>query len=348
MKAETTLSSIVFVIPAYNPTKDLIGVVHGLITAGARKIVVIDDGSQDKTIFQLLEKQQVTLLSHAVNLGKGAALKTAFNYILLQYPDCTGVVTLDADGQHAPEDAVKIALHNCENNELLLGVRVFHAEDKKVPLRSRIGNILTRKIWQAMTGIKVQDTQTGLRRIPRVLMEDCLRIKENKYEFEMEMLLRAKNLRIAITELPIQLIYINNNQGSHFNPILDSARIYYVLARYCFASFISFLVDYTCFFTLLSLSSLSIGRVFVIARLFAGTVNYMLNKNVVFHASEIKKYASVQYAILVSFNMYVGFHMIGLIDSYSQNLLLSKIFLELLLFVFNFYLQKNWIFRDKR
>src|SRR5947209_5909694 len=134
------------VIPAYRPSAGLIELVRNLTAKPLPAIVVVDDGSgpEFREIFdRLSEFPNVRLLRHAVNLGKGAALKTAFNYVLCEFPDLTGVVTADADGQHHPDDIERVAAKLEEHPDaLVLGAREFCGN---VPSRSTIENAATRR-----------------------------------------------------------------------------------------------------------------------------------------------------------------------------------------------------------
>src|SRR5206468_2047006 len=118
-------------------------------------------GAEFAGIFeQAARLPKVRLVSHAVNLGKGAALKTGIQHALSAFPQLRGVVTADADGQHHPEDIERVAARLVEQPEaLVLGARSF---DGSVPLRSRFGNLLTRRLMQLVVGARLQDTQTGL------------------------------------------------------------------------------------------------------------------------------------------------------------------------------------------
>jgi glycosyltransferase involved in cell wall biosynthesis len=159
--------SIAIVIPAYKPSRALLDVVKTLAGADARPIVVVDDGSgsDSRALFDEVESfPEVRLLRHAVNLGKGAALKTAINFVLCEMPGITGIVTADADGQHHPDDIRRVAEALAANPaSLVLGCRAF---GKDVPLRSKFGNVLTSAVMHALLGRKLSDTQTGLRGIP--------------------------------------------------------------------------------------------------------------------------------------------------------------------------------------
>src|SRR4051794_38578704 len=160
-------NSLAVVIPAYRPSSGLVDLVRNLRRQSQRAIVIVDDGSgpdYPETFARASAFPNVTLLRHAVNLGKGAALKTAFNHILCSMPDVIGVVTADADGQHHPDDIERIAgALLARPDALVLGARAF---DGDVPLRSKIGNLATRGLMHALLGQKLRDTQTGLRGIP--------------------------------------------------------------------------------------------------------------------------------------------------------------------------------------
>src|SRR3954451_4325820 len=153
----------VVLIPAYKPSPGLLQLVRELTSGGSIAIVLVDDGSGPEfreTFEQASQFPGVQLLRHAVNLGKGAALKTGINHAICTFPGLTGIVTADADGQHHPGDIRRVAEKQREHPEaLVMGARTFDAD---VPLRSRFGNILTRRLMQTLIGTKLQDTQTGL------------------------------------------------------------------------------------------------------------------------------------------------------------------------------------------
>lgn len=178
-----------FIIPAYQAGPELIIFLKNLLAETAHKIFVIDDGSDANTIFSdvIFQDPKIKLLRHTVNLGKGAALKYAFNEICVNHPERQGGITLDADGQHTIKDALNVLKELEKTKSLVLGVRDFSFKSKKIPLKSRIGNIITKILWHFfITGQRISDTQTGLRGIPTFLMKDFLSIEANRYEFEME------------------------------------------------------------------------------------------------------------------------------------------------------------------
>lgn len=220
-------------IPAYNPPHDLPGFVRRLAATEIGTIIVVNDGSSwgYAPIFRELDSvEKVTLIRHPVNRGKGAALKTGLDYAYKSCEDTIGVVTADADGQHSVDDILEVArvLTN-HPKHLVIGVRSF---DKKTPLRSRIGNGMTRCLFGLITGRKLSDTQTGLRGIPGDFIPQLLKSGFNGYEFELDMLLSCLSDKRPITEQEIRTIYFGNNSSSHFNPLLDSLKVYLVLFRF--------------------------------------------------------------------------------------------------------------------
>src|SRR5205823_1620722 len=135
------MTDIAIVIPAFQPEGPLADLVGALLNAGCQAIVVVNDGSGREFAARfeaLTASPYVHVVHHAVNLGKGAALKTGMNYALVHFPDARGVVTADADGQHRPDDILRVAAKLQANpGALVMGVRAFAGE---VPLRSRLGN----------------------------------------------------------------------------------------------------------------------------------------------------------------------------------------------------------------
>src|SRR5437868_7587760 len=180
---------------------------------------------------------QVNVLRNAVNLGKGAALKYGINYILTEGSKAIGIVTADADGQHAVLDIKRVGeMLRANPRAFVLGSREF---GEKVPLRSKLGNSVSRVLYRLLLGLKLKDTQTGLRGMPLLLARNALSIHSNRYEFETEQLALSSSLGIEIVEIPIQTIYEDDNSSSHFDPFLDSLRIYFVVLRYTLSSILT-------------------------------------------------------------------------------------------------------------
>ena len=225
---------VVIVIPAYEPDDRQQELLKNIRDKENQMfdIILVDDGSGANfaPLFAIAQINYACHLQrHADNKGKGRALKTAISYILDNFPNAKGIVTIDSDGQHTYEDMMKCLAEFLQHpDRLVLGVRTF---EKSVPLRSKFGNLLTRDVLGAMTGVNVSDTQTGLRVIPMSWLPKLLTVEGERYEFEMNMLLEAKEDNILICEVGIATIYLDENQSSHFDVIRDSIRIYKVFFK---------------------------------------------------------------------------------------------------------------------
>jgi len=339
----TPAGSVVFLIPSYQPTEILCGLIEQLRGASGFHIVIVDDGSgaEYAPVFERVRQVAgVTVLANAVNLGKGAALKHGMNHILVHHSDCRGVVTADADGQHAVADIMRVAEALQGNpDQVVFGVRAF---DTKVPLRSRIGNTVSRHIYRFLIGLDLTDTQTGLRGIPKRLMALCLSIRANRYEFETEQLVVIKANGFGVRELPIQTIYIESNRDSHFRPLRDSARIYFVLLRYSIASIVTEGADLAVFATVMAVSGDLVWSN-VIGRLVALWVQFMLLQSFVFR---LRGGAG-------TLAMYLGLVVVSGVISTALQLqianivpvpVVAKVMAEVLVFVFNFLFLRDFVF----
>lgn len=225
--------SYAVIIPALNPRPDLVDFVQKLLMRGIPRVIIVNDGSDCSfnDIFHAAgELEHCTVLTHNVNRGKGRALKTAFSFFLKNYPDLSGVVTADADGQHAVDDICRVGgMLSIKQDSLILGVRNF--KDKSVPRRSYIGNQTTSRIFKLLYGYYLNDTQTGLRGIPSSQLKWMVDMNGERYDFEINMLIYARIRKLDFYTLPIKTLYYDNNSGSHYSTIKDSARIFVCLVK---------------------------------------------------------------------------------------------------------------------
>jgi glycosyltransferase involved in cell wall biosynthesis len=335
-------------IPAYKPQNLLINLIEKLTASGIDNIIVIDDGSgaEFKEIFNQIGKNRYChVCTHAVNLGKGRAIKTGLNFALLNYPDLTGVVTADADGQHLPGDIIKVQNKLSEYPQhLILGCRSF---GKKIPLRSKLGNEITKKVFHLLIGVKVSDTQTGLRGIPAIYFPECLTMDGEKFEYEINMLASSRKNKIQIKETTIETVYIDQNRSSHFNPLFDSIKIYFVLFRFLISSLSTSLIDFLVFI-ICSSTGMNILFSTIIARLIAGNFNFAVNKKIVFKSESNLILSLVKYWSLVALLGSISFVGIQSLVNYAHlNILFSKGLIETLLFFVSFAVQRDLVFYSK-
>ena len=348
MKSLSIEKNIAVLIPAYDPESALVSMAQGLIALGFKKLLVVDDGShkQHKEVFSALTQlNQVSIIHHARNLGKGAALKAGFNFILVNWPDIEVVITADADGQHAPEDVLRVAETSITHPlALVLGVRQFH---RNIPWRSYVGNCLTLLVFRLFTGMKVSDTQTGLRAWPKAFCLEALTIDINGYDFEMESLVQAKG-RLAeesgIIEVPIRTIYEEGNKSSHFDPIFDSMRIYFVFLRYSGLAIINAITDYLIFlFCFSQTRNLALSQ--VLGRAATTLLAFILARNVVFNSSAKWQLSLLKYVMLVIASGSLSYGMIHMLHfRLGVNVVAAKLFTEGILFLGNFAVQRDFVF----
>jgi glycosyltransferase involved in cell wall biosynthesis/SAM-dependent methyltransferase len=335
-------------IPAYQPGESLPVLVQALLDLGVRNIVVVNDGSgpEFRERFASLPLAGVWLVEHAVNLGKGAALKTGMNFALVKFPGCRGVVTADADGQHHPEDIVRVAARlAAEPEALVMGVRSF---GEQVPLRSRLGNDVTRVLMRVVLGQSLADTQTGLRGIPASLIPHLLRLASAGYEFELDMLIACKHQGFPVQQEPIRTIYLDGNKSSHFHPIFDSMRIYFLLFRFSVLSILTAVLDNLVYgFTWVHTGSYVQAQ--IAGRLVAMVFNYLGARRVVFHSQQRNAVVLPKYIALVAVNGTVSYALIQLIHSHlGLNAIPAKLTAEGLLFIANFAIQRDFVFTRRK
>ena len=287
------------VIPAYQPSALLLDLVKDVTAAGYGAVVVDDGSTMDRQwIFAQLEAlPAVVVLHHPQNRGKGAALKTAFQTVWTWNDPTAYLVTMDADGQHLPQDAERVLQEaRTHPGALVLGTRTF---GRGVPLRSRVGNALTRVAFHLLSRTKVADTQTGLRAFGFSQLTYLLETEGSGYDYEMNVLLHCKRHGIPLVEVPIQTVYLDeHNSASHFHSLRDSWKVLKMLLKFASVSLISFALDYGLFLLLSTATQqFAYGLLCsnVAARLGSGFFNYQLNRTLVFHSQENQRKTLVEY-----------------------------------------------------
>ncbi|HMH16478.1 MAG TPA: bifunctional glycosyltransferase family 2/GtrA family protein [Edaphobacter sp.] len=333
----------VVLIPAWNPAEDLCPFVAELFSVGFAAVVVVDDGSDSSSrgVFDSLSGTGVHVLRHAVNLGKGRALKTGFNFVLDRLADSLGVVTADADGQHRVEDVVRVAeALNVSPCRTILGCRQFVGA---VPLRSSFGNTVTRWVFRLVTGRRVSDTQTGLRAFPMALLPELMGLPGERYEYEMTVLGHLCRAGSALVEVPIATVYIDGNRSSHFDPIRDSMRIYFVLLRFYASSLVAAGIDFAGFSVAFALTH-DVLTSFVVGRL-SSLANFLLNKRYVFHSETSIGGSLGRYYLLAIAMAAVSYGSIrGLTGYFGWNVFAAKLAVDTLLSFASFAVQRTFVF----
>ena len=351
------------VIPSYEPDERLIALLHDLDDKAMGPVIIINDGSSEEydPIFKeaesIITKRGGKFISYRPNRGKGRALKTAFQYITENYPGALGCVTADSDGQHTPECINNIIdTLKAHPDNLILGVRQF--DKKSIPWKSWFGNTLTIKVFSYVAGMKVSDTQSGLRGIPFAFMMELIDCKGERFEYEMQMLLECAG-RYNLTEVPIQTIYESKeNHQTHFKPIRDSLRIYKILGKkflkFIFASLSSFVVDIILFhlFVLLfkgTFPALYVTFATVAARVISAVYNYFINYKFVFKSKASRSTSLTKYALLAIIQMSLSAGLVSLVVFLIPNCweTLVKTIVDTTLFLISYSIQQRFVFSSK-
>lgn len=333
---------MIVIIPAYQPDEKLVKLVRQLKAETDYPIVIVDDGctGDSRNVFGQLEADAV-ILHHEINCGKGKALRTAMEYIYENYPHSEGIVTVDADGQHLVKDIVRVS-EAWESNKkaLVLGSRRFTG---KVPFKSRAGNAITRCVFAVSTGVRVFDTQTGLRAYSAARIPMMLEMKGDRYEYEINVLLYSTRHKVPIEEVTIDTVYIEDNQSSHFNPIRDAWRIYKMIGLFVASSVAAFVIDVGGF-SLLRLFGISKPLAEIVARVVSSLCNYVLNRKFVFEGR--CKSSVLRYYVLALCILAADYGILSLLSLIMPEWV-AKILSGLVLYPVSFYFQRKFVFPVK-
>ena len=373
---DNELKNIAVILPSLDPNEKFTRTLQSFLDIGFSDIIVVNDGSKEENLHYFEEAAlhpEVTVLTHEVNRGKGAALKTAFQYYLETRPDGIGAVTADGDGQHLASDVRACALRMKETGKVILGCRNFLLPD--VPKRNRAGNRLTSFVFRVICGMKLSDTQTGLRAIPSDAMKVFLTTKGDRFEYETRMLLDIKDEKIPFEELTITTVYEeDSNKGSHFRVVRDSVKIYWVILShiimYSMSSLVSWLFEQAVDIWLPNfLPDLAIhvgkgasdvlianGIQFIPGAILSSILNLLINRKVVFRDRKSDKGYILRYYVLWACQLGVRFALLYIIRAATEVAgskgvyfyQLCSALIQVILFIVGYRIQRQWVFKDNK
>ena len=336
---------IALIVPAYKPTEDMIPMLERFASDPEYVPVVVNDGSGPEfdALFDRVPAGCVKL-NHEVNRGKGAALKNAMRYVLESLPECEIAVTADADGQHHDEDIRRVAESaKAHPDTLVLGSRAF---DGDVPFKSRWGNAITRQVFAIASGVKIHDTQTGLRAFGRREMEVFVDIPGDRYEYEINMLLYSARDGIPMREETIRKIYLNDNSASHFNPFRDSFKIYACIFKFAASSILAFVIDAVMLLLMMAITGGMHRLSQVVARVVSSTVNFIVNKKVVYQSRENWLPELAKYALLAIVNLAINLLLVKpLSDAMHGRFFLAYLIVQVFMYIMNFVIQGRFVYK---
>jgi len=381
------MKKVAIIMPVLNPDHKMTDFTDSLLAAGFSDIIIVNDGSRGDTVHffdEAAAHPEVTVLTHEVNMGKGRGLKTAFAYLAENCPDIDGAVTVDGDGQHDVA-SINSCLAKFEENPdaVIIGGRDFSGSD--VPWKSRTGNTISKYVYRYAVGIRLNDTQTGLRVIPAAHFKRFSELKGDRYEYETNMLIAIANAKIPYYEIPIKTIYIDDNASSHFNVLKDSARIYAVVLSYFFkfilSSLSSWIIDIGVYWIVLaicvkvwnlnssivdsyslavallrSMWNLNIAAVLIAtlaSRITSSIFNFIMNRKVVFKDVDNVGKTAARYFTLAVCQMILSFVLVDLLTNGVFHVtgfknVLIKCVVDACLFLFSYGIQRRWVFKNKK
>ncbi len=350
--------NIAVVIPAYEPPLKFVDYLKDLIGGGANRVIVVNDGSESKyqNVFDKAKQiNGVTVLEYDKNQGKGYALKHAFSYAKENLDPSSVIITADCDGQHSVKDVLRLASSASEiPSSLILGARDFSSPN--VPSRSRFGNVNTRRMFNVLYGMKITDTQTGLRAFSYDMLDKMLSISGNRFEYEMNMLIVLYKQNVEFIEISIDTIYEEKpddvERRSHFKTISDSIKVWGVLLKnvngYLIGGILSAVIElaiyslcvYLFFAGLIEQTNLLLSA--ISARILSSVVNYFFNCKIVFNGkgkSSIFRYYILWACLFVSTTVITTY-----LNVFNIPPVLFKFIIDIILAIISYRLQTVWVF----
>jgi len=348
-----SLERISVLIPVYKPSEEMINVLKELSNDNYERIIVIDDGSGEEFI-EIFEQAKtinnVYVLHHFINMGKGRALKTGVNYYLTtSKKNSSGIVTASADRQYITEDIKRTALEMITKKDMMiLGAG---KPNKDLPFKVKADNFVTRFIFRLVSGRKIYDIQTGLRAIPRDYLPQILAVAGEKDEYEIAMLMELNNIKLGIKEIDVEKDY-SNNADVNFKSTVSSWKIYKVILGYVFSSAFSAIVDIVLFSYFFNINNTLKGHLFLsiaLARVISSIVNFSINRSVLLakHRTDgnIKKHLLKYYSLAVTILALSYSFTYLLVNMLGVNAVISKALCDSVLFIVSFFVQKRFIFK---
>ena len=341
-------------IPIYQPSDKVLPFLKQFKKEDFDLFLVVDDGSGEEyqSIFAAISNETVfTVLSYPLNHGKGHALKTGMHHLLKNHPDLDSITTADGDGQHTYHDILHLKEEQKKNQEaLMMGVRDFSGPT--VPRRSKIGNGFSSWYFKVATGVRLNDTQTGLRSIPYNLFDLALQTPGERFDYEMKFLLEAVK-EAEMVQVTIQTVYEEENHVSHFRTIRDSVLIYKTPLFYLLVSVASWLLDIGIFsllsnFVFTGSAAYQIYLSTIAARIFSGVFNFIMFAYVVFPSKNKKYKMGVKYFVLFVVNMLLSASLTYAFSYLSTALTFIKVIVDLVIAIANYFINLTWVFATKK
>ena len=340
MRSAATATAACVLIPAHDPGQGLTAYVARLAEAGLSPILVVDDGSPATAapVFDELRRHpDCIVVRHAVRLGRGGAIRTGLNRLLLEFPDAAGVVIANQGGEYDPADLRKVAgALRSDSGAVVAGYRAPSA----LPWHTRLLRGASRSVLHLFTGQRVADPHCALRGIPMSAIPELLRLDGEGDHYELNLFVRARDLKLKITEVPLDSRAAERT-GS---PFAESMQTSVVFARFAFTSLLTSCIDQIIFWIAWTVLG-TIGPSIAIARIASSVVNLALNRDFVFKSNARLPGIVLRYYTGMLVSGCAAYILIRAIREVSPvPVIAAKLAAETLLFLFSFVMSKYLIF----
>ena len=343
------MNDIFIVIPTLNPNIKVFEKFLNDLQKKFKNILVVDDGCRDEysKFFKEIEDKGIIVIHHYINLGKGRALKDAYNFLLNNYPNLKGVVTADSDGQHSISDVYNCAQFILSNSQsLVLGCRDF--DKLNVPPRNRLGNKVTSGLFKTFLGISISDTQTGLRGLPKDVMIKFLDTPGERFEYETKQIIETIDKKISIKEIPIKTIYGDAVKESHYKPLKDSFKIFMLFKNCILNNILIYIIELMLFSLSLNLFK-NYTYSIILSTLISHSLIIIFNYVVNIFVCKKNKMLYIENSIINIIKMVIsGFFVNYLFYVLKKNIFVIKIFVDLIIFIINFIIQSEVLLKNEK
>ncbi len=343
------------IITIYKEDKHTLDLCNRLKELGAENIVIVNDGCVQKSNFI---NELVSMGCHIVTLekrkGKGVSLRAGFEFAEKNLFNITGFITADADGQHKAEDIMRVSRAlELRPDSLIIGCR--DGKKSNLNIIRRIGKSFSQVYFRVVTGTYCKDTLSGLRGIPAVLYNALIKTEGDNFDYEMNFLTKCADLKIPFFNVNITSVPPSNNEKSSYRLIRDTYLIYKTPLKFATASIGCTAVDLVLFtlFTILLPSKglweqFSVAIATLLARIVSGSMNFMINRKMIFDNDGKTGKQAVRFIILFVCIMCASSLIVTLLSFLPVPPTIIKAIVDLLLWAVNYTVQRKWVFKENK
>lgn len=352
---------ISMIIPLSAPDEATAGYIEDLIKNKAEDIILVTDNEKSHEDFlrKAADHSEVTVV-YAKKPGRGAAIREAFRFLSENRKDTDGALCCEEDGRY-PYEALDICIKAFEKDPGCVVMGSRDPEKENIPVKKRACSKISGLVYRFATGIRLKDTQSSLRLIPAGYFEYFAKLPGKSKDYETRMLIGIMNKKISYTEVSVPVISHDEKDRKNLSTFKDRIIVYSIVLAYflkfAISSVSSYLIDMGIYALLLFFleNRLSVGGQVlvctVVSRIISSLFNFTINRKTVFKATDKLAAATVRYYIIAVIKLAASYALIYFftdllgITGFAQ--LIIKALVDIVLFLFSFQFQKNWVFKNK-